>query len=413
LDANAPSVGDTIRLSIDRIAYGGDGVGRAEGLAVFVPFSAPGDLLDVHVVERKRNFARAAIDRIVTPSPTRREPRCRHFGDCGGCQLQHIDYPAQLQEKSRFVRDALTRVGHIDWPTEVEVRSADEYGYRDRARIRIARTTVEQRSVVTAGFTRGRSHDLCDVHECPVLVPELQRVFSEIRAALVLNSAPAPKEVDATVFGGRISCEPAIVGMDSTAVDRTYSGARYTFMPGVFFQSNRFLIDQLIEEATGVEPGRLALDLYAGVGLFTVHLARKFDKVTAVESDSRAVEFARLNLHGNGIKNVDTVNQRVEQWLERNAGNAGALETGSLDLILLDPPRTGAATAIGHIAELRPKTIKYVSCDPVTCARDLKQLTDAGYRLDRVIAFDMFPQTYHIESVATLRLSVDEIRHVE
>ena len=389
-------VGDVVEVTTERLAYGGDAVARVEGLAVFIPLAAPGERLRVRVVERRKNFARAAIEEIIAASPTRREPACQHFGECGGCQLQHLNYDAQLEAKAGFVRDALTRVGRIDWPHEIRVRHSSEFGYRTRAQIKLGRLTRGEEHARAIGFNRAGSHSICDVRSCPILAPELNDALQSLRSSIGDDLS----EVEMAAGESGVSFEPALPGLDSGAVERNVRGAIYRFSPATFFQVNSLLLDDLIEEALGEKAGELAIDLYAGVGLFTIQLARRFRKVIGVESAGGATTFARDNIRANGLFNIKFVNARVEQWLEdfvkRRTGNA------SPDFLLLDPPRSGAAAAIPHIAALNPASISYVSCDPTTLARDLRLLIDSGYDLRRVTAIDLFPQTYHVETVAWL-----------
>lgn len=406
------SVADVIELTTERIAYGGDAVGRYDGLAVFVPMAASGERLRVRIVERKPRYARAVIEAILSPSPFRREARCRHFGDCGGCQLQHLSYPTQLEAKNRFISDALARIGHIDWPDKIEIRAAAEFGYRDRAQIRVE---TPKSAELRVGFHRARSHSVCDVTTCPLLVPELGSVFDSVRDAIkssLAETATGPRsshvrEIDVAADANGISYEPDLPGLPSRPIKREICGATYLSTAAAFFQVNRFLIDELAEEAVGGASGGLAIDLYAGAGLFTIPLARRFARVIGVESDGRAASLACNNLSVNNVENVDFFHQRVEDWLQNFISSRANSESLAPDLVLLDPPRQGAAAAIDGIAALKPRFITYVACDPNTLARDLRRLIDAGYALSRIIAFDLFPQTYHVETIASLRITCD------
>ncbi|HLG14255.1 MAG TPA: class I SAM-dependent RNA methyltransferase [Blastocatellia bacterium] len=398
----SPSLGDVIELTTERIAYGGEAVGRFHGLAVFVPLAAPGERLRVRITERRPRYARAVIEEVVNSSPLRREPRCPHFGDCGGCQLQHLTYEAQLEAKTQFVREALARIGHLDWPHPIEIRSAAEFGYRDRAQVRIEKPSPEAR--VRAGFNRAQSHSVCDVSTCPLLVPELDSIFDALRAALGALSAEArPREADVAAGSNGEFVEPELPGLRAGIVRREVLGASFISSPAVFFQANRLLLDELVKEAVGGAAGELAVDLYAGVGLFTIPLARQFARVIGVESDDRAASFARKNISINEAGNARLFNLRVEDWL-KNAERRPDLLSGAPDLVLLDPPRQGAAAAVDGIASLKPKLITYVSCDPNTLARDVAKLVGRGYEISQIIAFDLFPQTYHVEAIASLRL---------
>lgn len=401
-------VGDVIEVTAERLAYGGDAVARHNGLAVFIPFAAPAERLRVRIVERKKNFARAVIEEVLIQSPVRRKPPCRHFGDCGGCQLQHVNYEAQLEAKAAFVRDALSRVGRIDWPQGIKVRHASELGYRARAQVKVAACNTSGRQQRLVGFNRAGSHSICDVCSCPILAPELNSALLSIRSSLSNAKAPGESasdfdeisEIEMAIGEAGVSIEPPLEGFSSGAVQQTVRGAVYKFSPAIFFQVNPLLLNELIEEAIGENRGGLAIDLYAGVGLFTIQLARQFGTVIGVESDSGAARHALENIKANGASNVKFYNSRVEEWLDNFIQHHEG--RSSPDFILLDPPRSGAAGAIVNIAALRPARISYVSCDPATLARDLRRLVDSGYELQRVTAVDLFPQTYHIETIAWL-----------
>jgi 23S rRNA (uracil1939-C5)-methyltransferase len=409
MDDELLKVGDVVDVTTERIAYGGDAIARYRGLAVFVPLAAPGERLRVRVTERKKNFARAAIEEILVRSPARREPPCQLFGQCGGCQIQHMTYEAQLEAKAGFVRDALRRLGHIDWPGEIRVRHASEFGYRARAQVKLAPpSTAGEGRKRAIGFNRAGSHSICDVHSCPILVPELNDSLRLLRSSLSEASGTSEsslafddvKEVEMALGETGVSLEPAMREASSELVERNVRGAVYRFSPASFFQVNSLLLDELIEEAIGDFAGKLALDLFAGVGFFTIQLARKFEKVIGVESDTGAARFARENIRANGLSNAMFYNTRVEEWLESALKQQGRFPPP--DFVLLDPPRNGASESISLIAALGPASISYVSCDPTTLARDLRRLIDSGYHLKDVIAVDLFPQTYHIETVARL-----------
>jgi len=391
------SVGDILEVTTERLAYGGDAVARHDGLAIFVPFAAPGERLRVRITERKKNFARAVIDRILEPSPSRREPHCQYFGDCGGCQLQHIAYESQLESKVGFVRDALERIGRIDWPHEIKIRRAAEFGYRGRAQVKIDRRAGR------VWFNRASSNAVCDVTACPILVPELDEALRSLWSAL--GHAPdenqrLPNRLPIEMAAGEtgISFEPSLGGLPTGALQRTVYGVVYNFGPSTFFQANPGLLEELVDEAVGGESGDVGIDLYAGVGLFTIQLARSFNRVIGVEADTATAEFARENISTNRATNVEFDNSAAEPWLKRLVEANGPAP----DLMLLDPPRGGAAEAIRHIVGLKPFRITYVSCNPTILARDLRTLLDSGYKISRITAIDLFPQTYHVETVAAL-----------
>jgi 23S rRNA (uracil1939-C5)-methyltransferase len=397
VDKSSLAVGDIVDLSTERLAYGGDAVARHNGLAVFIPFAAPAERLRVRITERKKNFARAVIDQILEPSPSRREAPCRYFGECGGCQLQHLTYAAQLESKIAFVRDAIERIARLDWPYEIKIRHAAEFGYRGRAQVKL------DWKAGTVGFNRAASNAVCDVTSCPILMPELDGALHSLRGAFVGATVkdhilPNRSQIDLAAGESGVSFDPAFEDLPGGALQRTVNGAVYNFSASTFFQANPGLLGELIDEAVGSDSGDVAIDLYAGVGLFTIQLARRFKRVIGVEADRGAANFASKNIAANGLANIEFNNGVVEVWMK----NFVETKVPPPDLIVLDPPRTGAAEAVSHIVAAQASRITYISCDPSTLARDLRTLVDSGYELTKVTAIDLFPQSYHVEAVATL-----------
>jgi 23S rRNA (uracil1939-C5)-methyltransferase len=422
------SVGDQIEVKTERLTYGGEAIARFQGLAIFIPLAAPLETLRVRITERKKSFARAVIEAILIPSPIRIEPRCRYFGACGGCQLQHIRYEDQLQAKVGFIRDALQRTGKLDWPEEIEIYSAAEFNYRLRARMQIESDDFhiskvggkdqtahrKKQQAFKIGFHKANSHSVCDVEQCDILLPELNEALVKIRSSLkssgnfdhsIQEFELAVSEVSGTVAQGTnklesISAYPPVASFRNARVERLVAGAVYQFDPSSFFQANALLLDDFVKQAVGTETGKLAIDLYAGVGLFTVQLARRFHKVLGVEANQKAVRYAKNNFALNRIENAEMVCEKADLWLKRFAGQTNSLQP---DLVVLDPPRSGAAEAIEPLAKLEPPRIHYISCDPMTLARDLKTLVRLDYQIERIVAFDLFPQTYHVETIAYLK----------
>ena len=394
---NPPNAGDIIELTTDRLAFGGEAVARHDGLAIFVPLAVPGERLQVRITERKKNYARAAIENVIESSPDRRDPPCRYFGDCGGCQLQHMSYEMQLASKVRFVRDALERIARIDWPDEIPIRHGPQFGYRSRAQIRIDHRHGR------IGFNRIASHSICDVVSCPILIPELDVALSSLRAAVAganVNDRVVAdlRQIDVAAGETGVSFEPALSILASVPLRQTASGAVYGFDPSTFFQSNPALLNVLIEEAVGGWSGEFAIDLYAGVGLFTIQLARRFKRVIGVEADRKTAKHAITNIAANSAANIEFYTNSSYSWLKAYIASTSQ----SPDLLVLDPPRTGAAPAVPLIIQLSPRSISYVSCDPATLARDLRAFVNGGYTIAKITAIDLFPQTYHIETVALL-----------
>lgn len=383
-----------IDVTIERLAAGGDALARHEGMVVFVPLAVPGDRVRVRILERKKGYARGEIVEILEASPARRAAPCPHFGSCGGCTWQHLHYQEQVRWKGELVREALLRIGGTEWTRELVVESADEWGWRARVQWKVAR---RRGSLVPAvGYHARKTHEVVDALQCRVLAPELERELAARRTAL-RDAERLPEEIHACVG------DDGIVTLDDAETTRTVGGLAFRTSARAFFQGNRLLLERLVAAALPETAPRIAWDLYAGAGLFTLPLARLDAKVTAVENDPRALGFLHENLRRHDLAERVTV---------REEGVAGALralfaevlsaEREAPDLVLLDPPRTGAADAVPHLLQVSPKAIVYVSCDPATLARDLRELLRGGYRLRSVRAFDLFPQTHHVEVVARL-----------
>ncbi len=382
--------GQILEVTAEKLAVGGHAVCRHQGMVVFVPFAAPGDRLRVEVTEVDKRFAKGRIQEILQPSPHRRPARCRHFGDCGGCQFQHIDYAEQTAQKGEFVRDALRRIGGIDWQRPIPVHAGPEWGYRSRTALKVWRHKL--------GFHRAFSNETVDAEECPVLVPELERALPAVRAALGrVPRDQEPHQIDGACGVGEPVFAPDLPGMRKDLVEHQVLGFSFLIEPESFFQQNRHLTPDLVQHAIDGLDGGLCYDLYAGVGLFSLPLSRQCGRVVAVEDERRAVLLGRVNARNAGADQVEYVRLSVEAFL-------GQRELERPDVVVMDPPRLGAKPAIPGLLALRPERLVYVSCDPGTLARDLKDLCGGGYRLDAVAAFDMFPQTWHVEAVAKLAL---------
>ena len=402
-----------MEVTIERILPGGLGLAHADGRTVMVALAAPGDRVRVKIDRVKGNVSFASIQEIIKPSPQRVEPRCPYFGRCGGCDFQQLDYQAQLEMKKEIIRDCLRRIGGIATLPDFHVTPAPEHWhYRSRAQWQYDH--VRQR----LGYFESASRNVCDVAECAVLVPELQQTLDSLRERMDDGSLPeTARDFRAVVGDDAVSLALAVRGTSPTVreglgvsteiedvkvITRALSGERYRFNAESFFQANDDLLPQLIDGALNKAGGDTAVELYSGVGLFTIPLARRFGRVVAVEADVGAARFARVNLANAGLTNTEVANQNVAVWLGENASRSSSSEN-QLDFLLLDPPRTGAESRIiAGILNLRPRRICYVSCDPATLARDLKKLLAGGYTLDSLAAFDMFPQTHHVETVVQL-----------
>lgn len=379
-----------LEVEIERILPGGFGLAHADGKTIFVALAAPGDRLQIQIERQQGNVYFASLERILHPSPVRVEPPCPYFGRCGGCDFQQLSYDAQLDAKSSIIRDCLHRIGGLkNLPDFLVHGSPDQWHYRTRATWQIDYDRKE------IGYYESGSRRVCDVVECAVLTPQLQKTLEHIRDA----RSQIPVELKhLEVVGGdqEVSLSPEFDVFKTQEIRATVAGEIYNFNARAFFQVNKELLNSILEFALEGFTGACAVDLYCGVGLFTLPLARRFEHVIAVEANNVATNFARQNLKHAGLDWVNVVTMPVAEW-------SRTVEDFHPELILLDPPRAGAeSVVITRILELAPKNICYVSCDPATLARDLRKLLAGGYQLDELAGFDMFPQTHHIETIVRL-----------
>ncbi|HVB56215.1 MAG TPA: 23S rRNA (uracil(1939)-C(5))-methyltransferase RlmD [Candidatus Acidoferrales bacterium] len=426
-------------VTIEKLIYGGEGLAHYDGSPVFVPFVLPGEQVAVAPVEQKKKFVRARLEKILVASPERTVAPCPHFGVCGGCDYQHIPYESQLTHKTQILRETMRRLGRVEWAGEITAHASPPWGYRHRAQWKVrplgeeaTGNAAESRGAnLRIGYFRANSTSLCAVEDCAILSPLLLSTLLRLREALAAGALPRSlREIEAfaDASDSKLLLTATFAGFPSRAAelaetikgvvpqiesllfndpgrDRmelfgpgflTYetAGAKYRVGHFSFFQVNRFLMDELVLEVAEREPGgQLALDLFAGVGLFSVPLAQRFARVIAVESNPAAARDLEGNIRSGGQIEVRTSD--VERFLEKYKGRP--------EFVLLDPPRAGLTDGtIQRLAALSPERITYVSCEPPTLARDLTALRARGYELTQVHLFDLFPQTFHMEAVVRL-----------
>ena len=378
-----------LNVTIERLLPGGVGLAHADGFTLFVSLAAPGDEVRVRIDRVQGKVAFASIHEIIKPSSVRVDPPCPYFGRCGGCDFQQLTYESQLEAKVDIIRDCFQRIAKIPEPVELKIHPSPEWQYRARA---LWQTDADKKWL--GYYVRG-SREVCDVEYCAVLVPELQQTLQSLRSTI--ETSTSVRDIAAVAGDGSVSVDPPLAHFEPLEISRTIARERYQFSAKSFFQINHQLLPALINEAVGSAKGKVAIDLYCGVGLFTLPLARRFTQVIGVEANQRATGFTRANLDSAQLNNAQVFTADVGSWL-----GSGEV-TSPPDLLLLDPPRTGAENkVIAGILSLNPACIVYVSCDPATLARDLKKLLAGGYSLDTVTAFDMFPQTHHVETVVRL-----------
>ena len=382
---------ECLELEIERILPGGVGLAHAAGKTVFVSLAAPGDRVRVQVEREQGNVLFASVVEVLTPSPVRVEPPCPYFGRCGGCDFQQLTYEAQLAAKAEIIGDCLQRIARLDHVPEIIVQpSPTNWRYRVRATWQI------DHEKQTIGYYERGSRRVCDIADCAVLMPELQQTLEQVRATDWTEFPADLKHLDAVAGENGVSLSPEFAEFRTNELSLRVGDEVYRYNAESFFQINPALVGEMIEFALNDIRGETALDLYCGVGLFTLPLGRRFEKVFGVEGNPTAVRFARRNLEQAGLANVRVVTASVAEWMRGRSSGA--------DFILLDPPRAGAeSVVIKGILNLGPQRISYVSCDPATLARDLKKLIAGGYAIDSIRGFDLFPQTHHVETVVLLR----------
>jgi len=382
-------VGDILRgVAIGPVAHGGHWVARHEGRVIFVRHALEGETADVRVTGLAKRHAFGDAVSVTEPSPERISPPCVVSADCGGCDFQHVRVPQQRELKRQVVAEQLRRLAGVAWDGEVEAVQPDEWGWRTRMRYHRADTPSP-----TWGLRRSRSHDVVALPDdgCLIAVGPLARVPAD---------APEGAEVvGAVATSGAVWVAPG----DPRVVEESAAGRRWDVRADGFWQVHPQAADTLVAavlEGLAPRPGESALDLYCGVGLFAGALADAGVIVTGVEGARTAVEQAAGNVPQARFHAGD-----VARILGRSRahGRRGSTLPSRVDLIVADPPRTGAGAAvIEQIAARRPRAVAYVACDPAALARDLATAASHGYRLTSLRAFDLFPQTHHVECVALL-----------
>ncbi|HEX3800966.1 MAG TPA: class I SAM-dependent RNA methyltransferase [Verrucomicrobiae bacterium] len=373
------TVGARCSITIHDIAFGGDGVGRYEDFVVFVPFVLIGEKVEVEITEVKKRFARARLLEVLAGSLERVKPPCRYFGDCGGCQYQHVDYAAQLRLKHKQVSDLFERIGGFDAEVVAPVVPCPQpYGYRNRIMIRSQWDKFKQG--LNIGYIRTDNRLVVDIEECLIAEPALNEQILHVRAH------PPPKGGIKVVL--RVNPEGWEVPRDS------------------FFQNNFFLLPGLVETVRGFlreGKNRFLVDTYCGVGFFGIECADLVESFIGVELDIQAIKAAKNNAAKRNILNGEFLTGRAEQMLPELLQRFPAEAT----TVVLDPPRTGLLPeSLKLLRQVRPGQVIYISCHPATMARDLNALcSDGVFKLLHVIPLDMFPQTAHVECVADLRLN--------
>jgi 23S rRNA (uracil1939-C5)-methyltransferase len=370
----------TMQIDIEQIVPGGLGLGRSDGRVVLVPLTAPGDQCTVQVAPGETT---GRLLQVINPGPARIEPRCPHFGVCGGCDFMHLDYNAQIQAKAAMIEDALRRIGRFhEWPAVSVMPSSEPFGSRIRA---VWRPSPDG----GAGYFRRESNEVIDIDVCPILEPGL-----EARRRLL-----SPRSAIRALTNGKdISLD--LEDSDAGQITFVLGQNRYQARSDVFFQANGAVLEPFVEcviAAANPSKEQSVHDLFCGLGLFSIPLARLAATVDGIDGDEEAVLLGIENARGNSLTNCAFHAMTVENWLRHSPIG---------DIIIIDPPRAGLSKSAASMLPGKVKSrLVYVSCDPVTFARDASRLVERGMRFTSLTAFDMFPQTHHVELVATFEKS--------
>ncbi len=422
-------------LRIDSLAFGGNGVGRHEGKAVFVPYSVPGDLIRCRPVREKKRFVEASMEELLEPSVDRCPPRCPVFGECGGCQWQHLPYQKQSFWKDRIFRDTLTRHAGVAAERILPLVAAPSpWHYRSRVQFKCR----QAENGFVMGFYRRGSHFVVDVEQCPIAMPEVNAALALFRHWLPASPHPGRvQQVDVAVddegalravvhlpdggdrgmaeYLAPLAGEAGIALFLQVGRKKTLSrvcgendlhirptgpdGLRLAYGPGGFAQinlaQNRALVKHVMD-LSGLDGSQRVLDLFCGMGNFSLPMAGLAAEVVGVEDYAPSIDMARHNARCNAIENVRFFARPAEGAARQCQGG------GPFDLVVLDPPRSGAFEVVEELKDIAPSRIVYVSCDPSTLARDLAALVQGGFRVASSVPVDLFPQTFHTESVTLL-----------
>ncbi len=417
-----------VTLAIDTLSYGPFGIGRLNGKAVMIPFAAPGDTVVARIVESKERYDVAEMLRLVTPSTHRQAPPCPYVGSCGGCSWQHLRYEAQLQAKQQSVADALRRIGKLErFEVRPIIASPREYRYRRRIRLQCD-------SSKRLGFFRPSSHQLVEIASCHIAAPDAERLLGPIRSWIlglstameyveIVTSDDSELAVIAAGSSGRF--DPADEARCRSLLENnariagivmrgagwrrgwgepgvsvvTEDGLTLTIDADVFTQvnaeGNRRLVNELLRAGDFHSQDRV-LELYCGAGNFTLSIAKRAGEIVAIESSRAAVDNGKRNAEVHGFQNVLWINAQTSAALKQ------LKRRERFSKIVLDPPRPGAPGIAADLAALGAQKLFYVSCNPATLARDLSALEKNGYKLQWVQPLDLFPHTFHVESLALM-----------
>lgn len=378
---------DRLTVKIQSVAFGGHGIGRVEGLVVFVPFTAPEDTVEIAIVERKKKFVRGRLLKIIEPSPGRIQPLCRYYGRCGGCSYQHIDYAFQRKIKQKQVGEVFARIGGMPEPPVREmIGSPRPYAYRGKAELHAARKA----GGVHLGFMDISGGQIADIERCEIMD---ETINDQIQKARSLG-ADLPAQDD-FIFWSHPS------GHGDETVTRVVNGREFLVPRTGFFQANLYLTGRMVDEVARLMNEKTrgtVIDACCGSGLFSILLAPLAGRMIGVEINEKSVNHARMNAERNNVGNVDFICGDIESVLKQPN-----FKKEAVDLMILDPPRAGLSPeTLAAVCSMKIQDIIYISCNPATQARDIKFLSEQGYRLVSLQPIDMFAQTEHIETIGLM-----------
>ncbi len=393
--------GEKVEITIESVAFGGHGVARVGDMVLFVPFTVDGDEAEIRITEVKKTFLRGKLERLLKPAPHRAEPSCPYYRRCGGCQYQHLDYGHQLDLKKNQVLESFRRIGGFPSPPVNDViPSPRVFGYRGKGEFHL---TARRGRPPEIGFMDTGGSRVVDIERCGIMDETINEALTDFRSILLAGRAAVEPAGTRVFWSGMKNDRPKGGGEDDEQpITRLVKGREIRVPATGFFQANLALVDRLVDavcDMSALTGEETILDAYCGAGLFSLFLAERARRVFAVEIDGEAARAARDNFSRFGYPEALVFEGAVEDVLDGPLAG----EKGTVDVMILDPPRTGCdKPVLTALADWRPKRIVYVSCDPATQARDIRSLADQGFSLQVLQPFDMFPQTKHIEVIALL-----------
>ena len=385
-----------LELTIENLSNQGHGVGRVDNWVVFVPYTLPGEKVRARIYRNEKNCSHADLVEVLEASPKRVQPLCPVYGYCGGCQYQHLEYSAQLEWKTAQVADLLRLQAGLQLPVLPAIASPQIYGYRSKITPHFHKP--KDAKVGNIGFLRvGSRTEVCDVKQCPIAMEELNDALPVVRKAV--HQAAAQYKRGATLLM-RVS-EGSVITNNNAVCTEKVGKLTFNFLAGDFFQNNPYILPAFtgyVARQACAEGARYLVDAYCGSGLFALTLAPHFEKVLGVEVSETSADWARANARSNGINHASFLAASAEAIFEQV--DFPAEETA----VVIDPPRKGCDMVfLNQLFAFGPARVVYVSCNPATQIRDLAEFDKAGYEVVEVQPFDLFPQTKHLECVATLR----------